>query len=124
MKNITLTSTYNFTSGYGELLYSLLTHLPESGYNIIPRTYSEISDRYVNFFNKTHTFDSNLLDLSLLCMSNDISMQNVLTHMKFDRPRILLTMWESTRVNDLIIEILNNFKHIIVPNSYKSGIKY
>jgi len=118
LKNITLTSTYNFTSGYGELLYSLLTHLPESGYNIIPRTYSEISDRYVNFFNKTHTFDSNLLDLSLLCMSNDISMQNVLTHMKFDRPRILLTMWESTRVNDLIIEILNNFKHIIVPNSY------
>ena len=118
MKNITLTSTYNFTSGYGELLYSLLSYLPESGYNVIPRTYSKISNRYVNFFNKTHIFDSDLLDLSLFCISNDISMQNALTHMKFDRPRVLLTMWESTRVNDLIIEILNNFKHIIVPNSY------
>ena len=118
MKNITLSSKYNFVSGYGELLYVLLTELPSVGYNIIPRTYSGISDRYLKFFDKTHTFDPSLLDMSVLCMSNDISIENVLTHMSFDRPRILLTMWESTRVNDLIVEILSRFSHVIVPNNY------
>lgn len=118
MKNITLSSKYNFISGYGELLYTLLTDLPTVGYSVIPRTYSEISDRYIDFFKKSHTFDPSLLDLSVLCMSNDISIENVLTHVSFDRPRILLTMWESTRVNDLIIEILSRFTHIIVPNHY------
>ena len=118
MKNITLSSKYNFISGYSELLYTLLTDLPSVGYNVIPRTYSEISDRYIDFFHKPHTFDPSLLDLSVICMSNDISIENVLTHMSFDRPRILLTMWESTRVNDLIIEILSRFTHIIVPNHY------
>ena len=118
MKNITLSSKYNSVSGYGELLYTLLTDLPNVGYNVIPRTYSGISDRYIKFFDKTHTFNPSLLDLSVLCMSNDISIENVLTHVSFDRPRILLTMWESTRVNDLVIEILSRFSHIIVPNSY------
>ena len=118
MKNVTLSSKYNFVSGYSELLYTLLTDLPSVGYNVIPRTYSEISDRYIKFFNKTHTFDPSLLDLSVLCMSNDISIENVLTHMSFDRPRILLTMWESTKVNDLIVEILSRFDHVIVPNRY------
>ena len=118
MKKITLSSKYNSVSGYGELLYTLLNDLPAAGYDIIPRTYSTISDRYINFFNKRHIFDESLLDLSILCMSNDISIENVLTHMRFDRPRILLTMWESTKVNDLIVEILSRFDHIIVPNSY------
>lgn len=118
MKNITLSSKYNSVSGYGELLYTILTELPSKGYNIIPRTYSDISDRYLKFFNKSHTFNPSLLDLSVLCMSNDISIENVLTHMSFDRPRVLLTMWESTRVNDLVVEILSKFTHVIVPNNY------
>lgn len=118
MKTITLSSKYNFVSGYGELLYSLLTELPIAGYDVVPRSYSEISDRYLEFFNKSHVFDRSLLDLSVLSISNNISAENVLTHLSFDRPRILLTMWESTRVNDLIIEILNKFTHVIVPNNY------
>lgn len=118
MKNITLSSNYNFVSGYGELLYVLLTNLPTTGYNIIPRTYSAISDRYINFFDQRYQFDQSLLDLSVLSISNEISNQNVLTHINFDRPRILLTMWESTKVNDLVIEILNKFDRIIVPNNY------
>ena len=118
MKNITLSSKYNFVSGYGELLYVLLNDLNSVGYNVIPRTYSEISDRYIKFFDKSHTFDPSLLDLSVLSISNEISNQNVLTHINFDRPRILLTMWECTRVNDIIIEILSKFSHIIVPNNY------
>lgn len=118
MKRLTLSSKYNFSSGYGEILDVLISDLNGFGYDVIPRTYSEISEKYLPLFNKPHLFDSNLLDLSVLSLSNDVSLQNVLTHMSFDRPRVLLTMWESTRINDLIIEILNKFNHIIVPNEY------
>jgi glycosyltransferase involved in cell wall biosynthesis len=118
LKNITLTSTYNFASGYGELLYVLLNDLSHTGYNVIPRSYTSISEKYVSFFNKPYVHDSNLLDLSLLALSNEMSMQNFFTHTVFDRPRVLLTMWECTRMNDLMIEILSKFTHIIVPNSY------
>lgn len=59
-----------------------------------------------------------MVDLCLLNMNNLIGNENVLTHLKFDRPRILLTMWECTKINDLIVEILNKFVHIIVPNNY------
>ncbi len=118
MKNITLTSTYNFRSGYGELLYALLNDLPKFKYNVVPRSYTPISEKYLSFFGKNYTYDPNLLDLCLLGLSNDISMHNVFTHISFDRPRVLLTMWESTKINDLMIEILSKFNHIIVPNNY------
>lgn len=118
MKNITLSSKYNFISGYGELLYTILNDLPSEGYNIIPRSYTEVADRYIKYFDKKHVYTPNLVDLCIIPISNDISIENVLTHLSFDRPRILLTMWESTRVNDLIIELLGKFEHLIVPNNY------
>ncbi len=118
MKNITLSSNYNFVSGYRELLKSLLNGLPEHGYNLIPRTYSTISSEYVPFFNKDLYFNNDYLDLCLLSIINDIDNINPLLHVQFDRPRILITMWESTRINDLLIEILNKFVCIIVPNEY------
>ena len=58
------------------------------------------------------------LDLSLLSVVDNTSDANPLVHMRFDKPRILYTMWESTRINDLLIEILNKFTCIIVPNHY------
>ncbi len=118
MKNLTLTSNYNFVSGYGELLSTILTELPLCGYNVIPRSYSPICDKYVKFFDNPFVYDSQMVDLCLLNMNNLIGNENVLTHLKFDRPRILLTMWECTKINDLIVEILNKFVHIIVPNNY------
>ena len=118
MKNLTLTSNYNFVSGYGELLSTILTELPLYDYNVIPRSYTPIYDKYIKYFDKPFVYDDQLVDLCLLSMNNLIGNENVLTHLKFDRPRILLTMWESTRINDLIIEILNKFVHIIVPNNY------
>lgn len=118
MKNLTLTSNYNFFSGYGELLSTILTELPLCSYNVIPRSYSPICDKYVKFFDNPFVYDSQMVDLCLLNMNNLIGNENVLTHLKFDRPRILLTMWECTKINDLIVEILNKFVHIIVPNNY------
>lgn len=118
MKRITLSSNYNFSSGYGELLKVLLTQLPSLNYKLIPRTYSNISENFLDFFENTEIVERNMLDLTLLSLNNNIDNINPFLHMQVDRPRVLYTMWESTRINDLIIEILNKFKCIIVPNQY------
>jgi glycosyltransferase involved in cell wall biosynthesis len=115
LKTITLSSNYSYVSGYGIILESLLKDLP---YNIIPRSYGPISSRFDEYFNKNFKYSSDILDLTLLSISNDVDVLNPLLHISFDRRRVLYTMWESTRVNDLIIEILNKFKCIIVPNDY------
>lgn len=117
MKRVTLSSYYNFNSGYREVLNTLLEELPSKGYDIIPRTYSTISSEFINYF-KHKRIDANLVDLSLLSLTNDIGSTNPYLHMDFSRDRILYTMWESTRINDLMIEVLNKYKHICVPNHY------
>ena len=118
MKNITLSSIYTFESGYKEILEFLLKNL-NSTYNIIPRTYSGIPKEYVNYFyNVPYFIDINTLDFNILSINNDLSLNNPLLHLKYDRPKLLYTMWESTRINDLLIEILSKFKCIIVPNEY------
>ena len=121
MKKITLSSNYNFSSGYGELLKVLLTDLSFFDYKLIPRTYSNVSENFVHFFDYNETFERNTLDLTLLSLNNNIDNINPFLHMQMDRPRILYTMWESTRVNDLMIEILNKFKCILVPNQYNKN---
>lgn len=118
MKNLTLTSNYNFSSGYGVLLKTLLDELPKKSLNIVPRTYSSISPEYIKYFENVGKFNVNDLDLCLLSIVNELGSTNPLVYLSFDRPRVLYTMWESTRVNDLIIEILNKFKCVIVPNVY------
>lgn len=116
MKHITLTSYYNFTSGYGELLDVLLNG--SFDFKLIPRTYTSVSDRYLNYF-KENTLDiNNCVDLCLLSITTELGASNPFFHMAFDRPRILYTMWESTRLSDLLVEVLNKFKCIIVPSNY------
>lgn len=119
MKTITLSSNYNFESGYGVVLHTLLDELPNYSINIVPRTYSVISESYLKYFDNK-VFSPNDVDLSLLSINNsfDSGTNNPFIYLSFDRPRILYTMWESTRVNDLLIEIMNKFRCVIVPNRY------
>lgn len=121
MKSVTLSSYYNFTSGYGEVLRVLIENLPQSGYDIIPRTYSIISSDFLHYFENSKNVDPNLLDFSLLSLTNDLGSSNIFLQMDFSRPRILYTMWESTRLNDLMIEVLNKYRHICVPNYYNKN---
>lgn len=121
MKRVTLSSYYNFNSGYREVLRTLIEELPGYNYNIVPRTYSVISQDFLKYFEDNRVVDPNLLDLSLLSLTNDIGSSNPFFQMDFSRPRILYTMWESTRVNDLMIEVLNKYKHVCVPNHYNKG---
>jgi glycosyltransferase involved in cell wall biosynthesis len=121
VKSVTLSSYYNFTSGYGEVLRVLIENLPQNGYNIIPRTYSIISSEFLQCFENSKNVDPNLLDFSLLSLTNDLGSSNIFLQMDFSRPRVLYTMWESTRVNDLMIEVLNKYRHICVPNHYNKN---
>lgn len=118
MKCVTLSSYYNFVSGYREILNLLLTKLPSVGYSIYPRTYSSISPEFLPLFGTNNSIDPNMLDLSLLSLTNDLGSSNLYLQMDFSRPRILYTMWESTRINDMMIEVLNQYVHICVPNNY------
>jgi glycosyltransferase involved in cell wall biosynthesis len=119
LKTITLSSNYNFESGYGILLHTLLEGLSKCSLNVVPRTYTTVSKSYLAYFDNK-SFYPNDLDLSLLPIVNsfDSGANNPFVYLSFDRPRILYTMWESTRVNDLLIEILNKFKCVVVPNEY------
>lgn len=117
MKKITLSSTFNFESGYEEILKTLLEDLPLYNYGIIPRSYSTINPKFRKYFENNEFFKSNV-DLLLLNIVNEFGVGNPYLHLQFDRPRILYTMWESTRLNDLLIEIINKFNCIIVPNEY------
>jgi glycosyltransferase involved in cell wall biosynthesis len=120
LKKITLSSSYNFTSGYAQVLETLLDGLTSLNYNVMPRTYSSVSDRFKKYFDRDISFDSQL-DLLVFNIVNEFSIGNPYVHINFDRPRILLTMWESTRINDLLIEVLNKFNCIIVPNWYNKN---
>lgn len=115
MKTISLSSNYNYISGYGVVLESLLGRLP---YNVIPRSYGSISPKFSKYFDKNVEYSLSVPDLTLMHISNEIDVLNPLLYLSFDRDRVLYTMWESTRVNDLIIEILNRFKCVVVPNTY------
>jgi glycosyltransferase involved in cell wall biosynthesis len=119
--NVTLSSIYNFTSGYGEILHVLLNDLPKNGYDVHPRTYSAIGKDFLKYFENNKFIDPRYIDLSLLSLINDINHLNIYLQMDFSRTRVLYTMWESTRINDLMIEILNKYKHICVPNRYSKN---
>lgn len=118
MKKITLSSNYNFTSGYGELLHLIISEFPNLNYDVVPRTYSIILPEYAKYFESNKVQSDCKLDLCLLSLVNSVNSENPLLHLNFNKSRILLTMWESTRINDLLIEILNKFNCIIVPNYY------
>ena len=115
-KPITLTSKYNLISGYGNLLNILLNNLK---YEIVPRTFDVLDAKYLKYFDNIKSYNYDMLDLMLFPLNNVVDGTNVFNSIHKHKNRLLYTMWESTRVNDLLIEILNNnFKSIIVPNNY------
>lgn len=113
--NITLTSCFNFTSGYRTILDSLIKHIQGK---FIPRSFTRVDDELLRLFDSDLKYDPSLLDLCLLPINNNMDMSNVFLNLDFSRRRILYTMWESTRINDLLVEILNKFRAVIVPNEY------
>ncbi len=116
-KKISLTSNYGFKSGYKNILLTLLENL---NFEIYPRTYQLIGNDFKKYFEyiTEQEYNHNCLDLVLLPINNCFDVTNPFLRMNFNKSRILHTMWESTRMNDLMIEILNEFECLIVPNKY------
>ena len=69
MKTISLSSNYNYVSGYGVILEALLTKLP---FNIIPRSYGSISPQFLSYFDNIVPFGSDIPDLTLMNISSGI----------------------------------------------------
>jgi glycosyltransferase involved in cell wall biosynthesis len=114
-KSITLTSCFNFKSGYRILLDSILKNI---SFNMICRSFSPIDSNLLHYFDPTTEYTPNLLDLCILPINNSTDGTNIFFNLDFSRKRILYTMWECTRISDLLVEVLNKFVVIIVPNQY------
>ena len=118
INRISLTSAYNFTSGYDIILKTLLNNLK---YQIVPRTFNPVDKSYLKYFSNVENikYDGDLLDLGLFPLNNTSDSTNIFFCLQKLKNRLLYTMWESTRVNDLLIELLNSkFECIIFPNNF------
>jgi len=117
MRNITLSSCYNFESGYQTILQTLLDVLPLSSCNIRPRSLSIILPIFKKYFENI-SYNKEDCDLMLTTPCNQIDIINPLFHIAPHRCRLFYTMWESTRVSDIFVDQLNKTKAVMVPNDW------
>ena len=114
---MTLSSFYNFTSGYGNILESILENFPKKGIDVFPRSFSVVSDRFKKYFHSDKRQSSDL-DLLICTPYKEIDMNHPLFHVGPHKNRSLFTMWESTRTNDLFIDHVNKNNSLVVPNKW------
>lgn len=116
---ITISSCYNFESGYKTLLLKILSGLDLEKIEIYPRSYTSVSPDFAPFFygidKKKIEF---LFDLLILPASNFFDTTHPIFHIAPHKNRHMFTMWESSRINDLFIDQLNKMNGIIVPNNW------
>jgi len=117
MRNITLSSCYNFESGYQTILQTLLDTLPLNSCNVRPRSLSVILPVFKKYFENV-LYNKENCDLLLTTPCNQIDLVNPLFHIAPHRCRLFYTMWESTRVSDIFIDQLNKTKVVMVPNNW------
>jgi len=117
MKNITLSSVYNFKSGYKTILQTLLEYLPLNNISIRSRSYSSIDKEFEKYFNNI-SYVKEDCDLLLLTPCCEIDNTHPLFFISPHKCRLFFTMWESTRTSDIFIDQLNKNKAIIVPNKW------
>lgn len=117
MKNVTLSSVYNFKSGYKTILQTLLEYLPHKNICIRPRSYSFVTNEFKKYFENI-LYTKEKCDLLLLTPCLEIDNTHPLFYLAPHRCRLFFTMWESTRTSDIFIDQLNKNKAIIVPNNW------
>jgi len=116
MKNLILSSFYNFDSGYKVILDYLLNGCLED-FILHKRCYSEISREYEKYFEDLPQV-KDCLELILAPPCNGLNESNFFYRLAPYKNRIIFTMWESTRIYDIFIEIVNQQKALIVPNHW------
>jgi glycosyltransferase involved in cell wall biosynthesis len=117
MKHVTISSVYNFESGYNVLLKGLLDNLPKNNYSIRPRSYSKVTSDFQRYFENVvyRKEDCNLL---LLPPCNQIDSVHPLFNIVPAKNTIFFTMWESSRFTDIFIDKSNTMQAMIVPNKW------
>ena len=123
MKNLTLSSLYNFTSGYKVILNCLLNDC-FNDHILNKKTYAEVGEEYEKYFEDLPPY-KDCLELILSPPCNGLNEGNFFYRLTPNKNRIIFTMWESTRIYDIFIEIANQQKALIVPSQWnKSNFEY
>jgi glycosyltransferase involved in cell wall biosynthesis len=119
VKHLILSSLYNFDSGYKVILDYLLNGCLDN-FILNKRCYSEISKEYEKYFEDLPPYQK-CLELVLSPPCNGLGHNNFFYKLAPNKNRVLFTMWESTRIHDIFIEIANQQKALIVPNNWNKN---
>lgn len=114
---ITITSGYNLTSGYATILHVLLQEFKNKNIKFRPRSITDTHKQFENYFENIEYFKESC-DLLLFPSMPNIDISNPLFHLNAHSNRLFFTMWESSRIGDLVIDKYNNNKALIVPNNW------
>lgn len=118
MKNqAVLSSLFNFKSGYQVILDQLLSDDFKDVFTY-KRAYSTVPKKYEHHFDNLPEFPHGATELFLTPAANELSASNPLCHIPDNKNRIIFTMWESSRIYDIFIDILNKQRSVIVPNNW------
>ena len=117
MIKLSLSSAFDFESGYRTLLDAILEELPKYNCLVKPRSFSNDVGKYEEYFEKVIPFKEDL-DLLVYPPCNELNFNNFIFFLNPHKRRVHFTMWESSRINDIFIEQMNNMKAVIVPNEW------
>jgi len=120
MLKLSLSSSFDFESGYHTLLDTVLEEMPKRGCLVKPRSFSNSVGKYEKYFENFPAFKEDL-DLLIYPPCHDLNFNNFMFFLNPYKKRIHFTMWESSRINDIFIEQMNNMRAIIVPNKWNKA---
>jgi len=120
MTKLSVSTFFDFESGYNTLVECILEELPKYNCLIKPRSFSNDAGRFEKYFENLPVFKEDL-DLLVLPPCNELNFSNFIFFLNPRKDRVMLTMWESTRINEIFIEQMNNMKAIIVPNKWNKA---
>lgn len=117
MTKLSVSTFFDFESGYSTLLDCILSELPKHGCLLKPRSFSNDAGKFEKYFENLPVFKEDL-DLLVMPPCNELNFSNFAFFLNPKKERVMFTMWESTRINDIFIEQMNNMKAVIVPNKW------
>lgn len=117
MTKLSVSTFFDFESGYSTLLDCILSELPKHGCLLKPRSFSNDAGKFEKYFENLPVFKEDL-DLLVMPPCNELNFSNFIFFLNPKKERVMFTMWESTRINDIFIEQMNNMKAVIVPNKW------
>ena len=120
MTKLSLSSSFEFESGYQTLLDTVLEEFPKHDCLVKPRSFSNDVGKYEKYFENFPQFKEEI-DLLIYPPCNELNFSNFIFFLNPHKNRVHFTMWESTRINDVFIEQMNNMTAIIVPNQWNKA---